>query len=264
MKIYTKKSFIEALQNIAKMGWIENCSTDIKAGGLQNTIEQLLDINRTKFALSDAVGWELKIKTMDKLSSIPLWTCDPMPKTIPTTSSVLLSDYGWKKETEKRKGKKHVFFFKQAIQMNIPNDRGFSMTMDKTNKRVLLAFNYQEIADKYTQWARVLKSRHTNKALNPQPYWLLDELGKGGEKNMQNYIWVEAERKNEINSIYYKYSKIKLLQNFSVAKFLQELEKGTIQINFRMKTSDSVHLSALLLIEQNSFPNLFSETTVIL
>jgi len=57
--IYTKQSLINKLKEIAEMGWIPNARRG-NAGGIGNTLEDLLGIEENNLPMPNAAEWELK------------------------------------------------------------------------------------------------------------------------------------------------------------------------------------------------------------
>ncbi len=59
MQIYTKESLTERLLEIANLGWIPN-GRHGNAGGIGNTLEDLLGIEENNLPIPNAAEWELK------------------------------------------------------------------------------------------------------------------------------------------------------------------------------------------------------------
>ncbi|MDR1529383.1 MAG: MvaI/BcnI family restriction endonuclease [Burkholderiales bacterium] len=57
MKLYTKESLIEEIQRIVKLGWVENARRG-NAGGIGNTLEDLLGIEENNLPIPNAAEWE--------------------------------------------------------------------------------------------------------------------------------------------------------------------------------------------------------------
>lgn len=62
MIIYTKDLLIQKLKKIAAMGWVKNRRKG-NAGGIGNTLEDLLGIRENNLPIPNAVEWELKNTT---------------------------------------------------------------------------------------------------------------------------------------------------------------------------------------------------------
>jgi len=57
MKLYTKENLIAELHKIAQMGWVENVRHG-NAGGIGNTLEDLLGIEENNLPIPNAAEWE--------------------------------------------------------------------------------------------------------------------------------------------------------------------------------------------------------------
>ncbi|MEO0075921.1 MAG: MvaI/BcnI family restriction endonuclease [candidate division WOR-3 bacterium] len=76
MKILTKDDLILALKDIRKTGWIENAHPG-NAGGVGNTLEDLLGIEENNLPIPNAAEWELKCQRSDTTSLITLFHSEP-------------------------------------------------------------------------------------------------------------------------------------------------------------------------------------------
>jgi hypothetical protein len=66
MKIYTKPQLIAKLKEISKRGWIPNARHG-NAGGVGNTLEDLLGIEENNLPIPNAAEWELKTQRLNKI-----------------------------------------------------------------------------------------------------------------------------------------------------------------------------------------------------
>ena len=62
MRIYSKESLIDTLRGIHAQGWIPNARPG-NAGGIGNTLEDLLGITENNLPIPNASEWELKAHT---------------------------------------------------------------------------------------------------------------------------------------------------------------------------------------------------------
>lgn len=67
MKTYTKESLIKEFRKIRKMGWIPNARQG-NAGGVGNTLEDLLGIEENNLPIPNAAEWELKCQRANSSS----------------------------------------------------------------------------------------------------------------------------------------------------------------------------------------------------
>ena len=101
--IYTKPALIAKLKEIAAMGWIPNGRKG-NAGGIGNTLEDLLGIKENNLPIPNAREWELKGQRSRSGSLITLKHIEPSPTAAKIVPSILLPKYGWK---HKQAGKKY-------------------------------------------------------------------------------------------------------------------------------------------------------------
>jgi len=97
MKTYTKDSLIEVWQDIRKRGWIENARPG-NAGGVGNTLEDLLGISENNLPIPNAAEWELKCQRSGTTSLTTLFHLEPSPRALRFVPNILLPNYGWKHE----------------------------------------------------------------------------------------------------------------------------------------------------------------------
>ena len=79
MKTYTKESLIRALEDIADKGWILNARPG-NAGGIGNTLEDLLGITENNLPLPNAAEWELKCQRVGTSALTTLFHMEPSPR----------------------------------------------------------------------------------------------------------------------------------------------------------------------------------------
>ncbi|KKL45238.1 hypothetical protein LCGC14_2357660, partial [marine sediment metagenome] len=63
-KIYTKQELINRLKEISAMGWVLNARRG-NAGGIGNTLEDLLGIQENNLPVPNAAEWELKTQRIN-------------------------------------------------------------------------------------------------------------------------------------------------------------------------------------------------------
>jgi hypothetical protein len=76
--IYTKETLIEKLREIRKQGWIESARQG-NAGGVGNTLEDLLGIEENNLPIPNAAEWELKCQRLQTTSLTTLFHVEPSP-----------------------------------------------------------------------------------------------------------------------------------------------------------------------------------------
>jgi hypothetical protein len=261
MKLYTKENLIKEFHKIAAQGWIENARKG-NAGGVGNTLEDLLGIEENNLPIPNAAEWELKAQRIDTSSLTTLFHIEPSPRAVKFVPQVLLLNYGWQHQEAGAKYPEDEMSFRQTIHGNSPSDRGFVVNIDRENRKVLVSFDHKKVSENHKDWLEKVKRRTGLGELNPQPYWGFDDLANKAGTKLLNSFYVQAEVKKEDGKEFYKYSKVMMLQKFSFDGFLQELENGNILVDFDARTGHN-HGTKFRL-RQNCFPNLYEKATIIL
>ena len=261
MKLYTKEKLIKEFQKIAKRGWIENARKG-NAGGIGNTLEDLLGIEENNLPIPNASEWELKTQRLNTSSLTTLFHIEPSPRAIKFVPHVLLLNYGWRHKEAGKKHPENEMSFRQTIHGNSPSDRGFMVVVNRENRKVLISFDCTKVADNHKDWLQCVKSRIGLGELNPQPYWGFDDLANKAGTKLLNCFYVQAEVKKENETEFYRYSKVMMLQKFNFNGFLTELENGNILVDFDARTGHN-HGTKFRL-RQNCLPYLYETTTIIM
>ncbi|MDR3227285.1 MAG: MvaI/BcnI family restriction endonuclease [Prevotellaceae bacterium] len=260
MKLYTKENLISEFKKIAQMGWIENARKG-NAGGIGNTLEDLLGIEENNLPIPNAAEWELKAQRLNTSSLTTLFHTEPSPRAVKFVPQLLLPCYGWKHQEAGIKYPETEMSFRQTFGGNHTN-RGFSLKIDRENKKVIVSFDYKKVSEANKEWLQQVQKNIGLKELNPQPYWGFDDLASKAGTKLLNCFYVQAEVKKEDGKEFYKYSKVLMLQKFSFEKFLQEIENDNILADFDARTGHN-HGTKFRL-RQNCFSNLYEKATIIL
>jgi len=261
MKIYTKESLISELKTISDMGWIENARHG-NHGGIGNTLEDLLGITENNLPIPNAAEWELKTQRLNTSSLTTLFHTEPSPRAIKFVPQVLLLKYGWPHQEAGEKYPSNEMSFRQTINGLSPTDRGFKVIVDRDNRKVLVSFNSDDVAECHNNWLNTVKTQAGLSELNPQPYWGFDDLANKAGTKLLNCFYVQAEVKKQDGKEFYKYCRVMMLQNFNFDGFLNEIEKGNILVDFDARTGHN-H-GTKFRMRQNCLPYLYENATVIL
>jgi len=261
MKLYTKENLIKEFSKISKKGWIENARHG-NAGGIGNTLEDLLGIEENNLPIPNAAEWELKTQRLNTSSLTTLFHIEPSPRAVKFVPQVLLLKYGWKHKEAGERHPENEMSFRQTIHGNSPSDRGFMVKIDNENRKVLISFDHTKVAEKHAEWLKSVKRRIGLAELNPQPYWGFDDLEHKVGTKLLNCFYVQAEVKREGEKEFYKYSKVTMLQKFSFDGFLRELENGNILVDFDARTGHN-H-GTKFRMRQSCLPNLYEKVTTII
>ncbi|MGL4595102.1 MAG: MvaI/BcnI family restriction endonuclease [Thermoguttaceae bacterium] len=261
MKLYTKENLITELKKIATMGWIKN-ARHRNSGGIGNTLEDLLGIEENNLPIPNAAEWELKTQRLNTSSLTTLFHSEPSPRAIKFVPRIMLLKYGWQHKEAGKRYSDNEMSFRQTIHGNSASDRGFIVKIDRTNRKVLISFDYMLVSPKHFNWLHSIEKQVGVSELNPQPYWGFDDLANKAGTKLLNCFYVQAESKKEKGIEYFQYSKITMLQRFSFDGFLKELETGNILVDFDARTGHN-H-GTKFRMRQNCLPNLYKKVTKIL
>lgn len=261
MKIFTKEALIQELKEIANRGWIKNARLG-NAGGIGNTLEDMLGITENNLPIPNAAEWELKSQRIGTTSLITLFHIEPSPRAIKFVPQVLLPKYGWKHQSAGKKYSSKEMSFRQTIHGLSHSDRGFKVIIDRINQKVLISFDNSRISIKHMLWQNSVNKRTGLYELDPQPYWGFDDLKHKAGTKLLNCFFVQAEVKKQGTLEYYRYSKVMMLQKFSFDNFLTQIEKGNILLDVDARTGHN-H-GTKFRMRQNCLPYLYEKATVII
>lgn len=236
MKTYTKQELIDKLVAITKTGWVKS-GRHGNAGGVGNTLEDLLEIKENNLPIPNAAEWELKCHRIGSSSLTTLFHMEPSPRSLNIVPSILLPKYGWR---HKLAGDKHgveEMSFRQTINAMGRTDRGFVVVVNQAERKVMISFDHSAVDIRHKEWLGSVKNRIGLKELDPQPYWGFDDLFHKAGTKLLNCFYVEAQSKVEEGIEYFKYEKIKMLSKFSLEKLIQAVEDGLILVDFDARTS---------------------------
>lgn len=233
--IYTKELLIEKLKEIRFTGWIKNRKRG-NAGGIGNTLEDLLGIEENNLPIPNAAEWELKCQRIDTSSLTTLFHMEPSPRALKFVSDVLLPKYGWPHKEAGKKYAKSEISFRQTLSSTNRTDRGFTVVVDRKNKKVLISFNSDAVSDRHHQWLRGVRRKVGLSELDPQPYWGFSDLFHKAGTKLHNCFYIGAHSKKERGVEYFKYEKIYMLSGFSLESFIKAIELGDILVDFDART----------------------------
>lgn len=235
MQLFTKDDLIKKLIKIKRKGWIPNARHG-NAGGIGNTLEDLLGIQENNLPIPNAAEWELKCQRKGSSSLTTLFHMEPSPRAVRFVPAVLLPQYGWKHELAGTKYSETEMSFRQTIHGLKRSDRGFCVTIDKQAQKVLISFHALSVDQRHQDWLNSVKNRIGLSELNPQPYWGFDDLFHKAGTKLLNCFYVQADVKRESGREYYHYNTIMILRKFSLDKFISAIEEGIILIDFDART----------------------------
>ena len=259
--IYTKPALITKLKEISVMGFIPNARKG-NAGGIGNTLEDLLGIRENNLPIPNAAEWELKTQRLNSSSLTTLFHIEPSPRAVGFVSQVLLPKYGWRHQEANKKYPKNEMSFRQTIHGQTKSDRGFKVLIDRKERKILISFDSKSVDSRHRVWLNSVKKRIGLSELNPQPYWGFDDLEHKAGTKLLNCFYVQAEVKIVRKKEYYHYTKVMMLQKFNFEGFLNALEEGKILVDFDARTGHN-H-GTKFRMKQDCLPMLYGKVTKII
>jgi len=260
MEIYTKEKLIQKLMEIRDLGWVRNQRPG-NQGGIGNTLEDLLGIEENNLPIPNAAEWELKTQRTNQSSLTTLFHLEPSPRAMKFIPSILLPKYGWKHEYAGIKYPETEMSFRQTINGVSRTDRGFGIIVDRTNKKVLVSFDYKAVDPRHSEWLESVKQRAGLSELNPQPYWGFDDLYHIAGTKLLNCFYIKADVKKEGRYEYYYYRQIYMLEKFDLDRFIDAIQNGIILIDFDARTGHN-H-GTKFRMRQDKLPDLYEKVTII-
>lgn len=260
-KIYTKQELINRLKEISAMGWVLNARRG-NAGGIGNTLEDLLGIQENNLPVPNAAEWELKTQRINTTSLTTLFHFEPSPRAIRFVPQVLLPMYGWAHQESNKKYPKGEMSFRQTIHGQSRSDRGFMVVINRNARKILISFDAESVDIRHKKWLGLVKKRVGLEELNPQPYWGFDDLEHKAGTKLLNTFYVQAEVKMERKKEYYHYTRITMLQKFGFEGFLRALEEGKVLVDFDARTGHN-H-GTKFRMRQDCLPMLYEKKTIII
>ena len=257
MKHYEKESLIAALREIRSRGWIENTRPG-NAGGVGNTLEDLLGIEENNLPLPNAAEWELKCQLKSTTSLTTLFHMEPSPRAFKFVPGILLPKYGWPHQEVGTKHPENEMSFRQTIHGQARSDRGFQIIVDSESKKILVSFDAKSVADKHATWLQSVENKVGLGELEPQPYWGFDDLLHKAGTKLFNCFYIQAESKKMKGKTYFLYDEIMMLTGLSIEKFTKALEEAQMLIDFDARTGHN-HGTKFRL-RKNALPLLYSST----
>lgn len=256
MKTFTKEQLIAEFKRIKESGWVKNNRTG-NAGGVGNTLEDLLGIEENNLPIPNASEWELKCQRRNTTSLTTLFHIEPSPRALKFVPQICLLKYGWKHEEAVTKYPENEMSFRQTIGGNNRSDRGFKVVIDRSEKKVLISFDSKAISERHNTWKKSVDKRVGLGELDPQPYWGFDDLFHKADSKLHNCFYTIAETKREDGEEYFHYNKIMMLSKLSLEKFLKAIEDNKILVDFNARTGHN-H-GTKFRMRQNALPDLYED-----
>ena len=223
------------LQEIKEMGWVKNQRPG-NAGGVGNTLEDLLDVAENNLQLPDFGNWELKSQRAKTGSLLTLFHSEPKPRNARIVPRILLPLYGWPHQDAGTIYSVNERSFRQTINTAACSDRGFKVNIDWDAERIFVSFDYQRIDDRHSEWRSFIRNGVGTKDINPNPYWTFRDIAQKLATKLNNLMYVKAETKYISGEEYFKCNEIEAYADPTLERFLALIETGSIYIDFDART----------------------------
>lgn len=223
------------LQEIKEMGWIKTQRPG-NAGGVGNTLEDLLGVAENNLQLPDFGAWELKSQRARTGSLLTLFHLEPKPRNARIVPKILLPLYGWPHQDAGSVYPPNERSFRQTINAISSSDRGFSVNIDWDNQVIFVSFDYQKIDNRHAEWRNFIKAGVGTGDITPNPYWTFHDLSEKLSTKLNNLLYVKAETRYKAGEEYFKYDKIEAYIDPTLEKFLRLVEIGSIFVDFDART----------------------------
>ena len=223
------------LVEIKEMGWIENRRPG-NAGGVGNTLEDLLGIAENNYQRPDFGFWELKSQRADSSSLLTLFHCEPKPRNARVVARILLEKYGWPHQEAGIRYPINEKSFRQTINNTMYSDRGFTVNLDDRQEIVYISFDYSRIDDRHALWRNSVLHNAGSGDILPNPYWTYSDIESKLRTKLNNMMYVRADRRVENGKEYFCYNQMEVFVNPSIDRFLELMRAGAIYVDFDART----------------------------
>ena len=225
----------DELQRIKSMGWIKNRRPG-NAGGVGNTLEDLLNVAENNLQLPDFGEWELKSQRAETGSLLTLFHTEPKPRNARIVPNILLPLYGWPHQEAGVLYPDDERSFRQTINATSVSDRGFTVNVDYATQVVFISFDYSAIDERHFEWKEFISKGVGTRDITPNPYWTFSDIEDKLSTKLCNLMYVKAETKRVDGEEYFLYKEIEAYVDPTLARFLALIENGVIYIDFDART----------------------------
>jgi hypothetical protein len=151
--------------------------------------------------------------------------------------------------------------FRQTINALTRTDRGFGLTVDKENRRIVVSFDARAVDPRHGDWLGQVCDRVGLGELNPQPYWGFDDLFHSIASKLHNCFYLRVDVRRKSGGEFYHYREILMLETLSLDKFVLAVEQGKILVDFDARTGHN-H-GTKIRMRQGYLPDLYAKITAI-
>lgn len=257
MKIYTKESLVAELIRIRERGCILSARPG-NHGAVGNTLEDLLGIEENNLPIPNAAEWELKAQRINTTSLTTLFHMEPSPRALRFVPAILLPTYGWRHSKAGVSYPETEMSFRQTICAYGFSDRGFSVKVDRDERKISVAFNLNSVDMRHAEWIASVGLKGGG-IFEFHPYWGFDDLFHKAGTKLHNCFYVRALSKIENGLKYFHFRDILMLKKFSLDKFVDAIESGDVYVDFDARTGHN-H-GTKFRIKDKKVPDLYAEST---
>lgn len=222
-----------------------------------NTLEDLLGIEENNLPIPNATEWELKAQRKNTNSLTTLFHMEPSPRALRFIPLILLPIYGWRHDKAGVKYPESEKSFRQTINAGLFSDRGFSVKVDRIERKVSIVFDKSKISNRHSIWHDEILARGSGH-FQHDPYWGFDDLFHKAGTKLHNCFFVRAESKIVDGKEFFLFNEILMLKTFSLGKFINAIESGDVYIDFDARTGHN-HGTKFRIRDKN-IPELYAES----
>lgn len=259
---FSKDEIRTKICELKQKDWIELPSNRaFRDGGPGNYFEDFLGIQENNLQIADLGIHELKSHRKRSESLNTLKSLEPGPGRRDGLITKLIEDFGFpyngSPQCKKRMGGKkckhrHYDPNNRCVPIDelsldgvdmcgknagkIPNPRGFYVTVNKTEQKVVMHFDPNRVKNKpeYLDWLATVKQRRGNLDDIPDNYyWSFDRVDQRLQQKIQNMVFIKFDEKGKGGKHLIKIDKAYFLENLNIEKFLDGLENGEVYIETR-------------------------------
>lgn len=249
---HTRESLIESFKTISTTGWISNYRST-SSGNAGNILEDLLGIEENNLPLPDAGEYEIKCQRVKctPTSLLTLFHSEPEPRDMKVVP-YYVQHFGWEPTVWKSNYSETEKSFRQTINGLSFSDRGFRVVVDRPASRINVVFDRSKVSTKNKSWMESICP-----SLDIMPYWTFSDLNEKIHAKLKNMFYVIALTKTEEFGEIYKYGDVTELREINVDRFLEQIERGNVYIDFNARSGHNHGTS--FRIRQSNLPNLYDK-----
>lgn len=208
-----KNKILKRFKEIKEMGWVTSKNKDLS--GIGNTLENLFGIEQNSLEIPDLINFELKSHDLNSNFSITLFSATP--------------DGDYLFEVERLKNT-YGYPDKHMKEFKILN---FETAANELNN---LGSNFKQTIRVNKQKEIVKLHILTNdlELIDHEVSWSFKMLRDKFERKLRYLALIDAQKKYENKTIYFKYENISFYESYSFDRFIELLEQGIIKIIFKI------------------------------